>query len=79
MKTFLFELISSEKIIYSGLISEVLIPTKLGLVGIRSGHADMVCQTVAGKIVVNNNEKEFEVGEGFLEVTLAKTTVLILL
>lgn len=67
MKTFLFEYITSEKIIFSGQVQEVLVPTELGIVGIRAGHADMVANITLGKIVIDN-KREFEVKAGFLEV-----------
>ena len=63
---------------YEGEIKSAIIPTSLGLIGILKNHAPLLTQVVPGKAILRTpeGEKEFEVGNGVLEVNNNLLTLL---
>ena len=79
MATFKFELVSPERILFSGDVVSVIIPSTEGEMTVLAGHAPLVATLKAGIVFVqttDQNGKEFFVNGGLVEVNQASTTIL---
>lgn len=79
MATFKFELVSPERILFSGDVVSVIIPSTEGEMTVLAGHAPLVATLKAGILFVQTTEsngKEFFVNGGLVEINQASTTVL---
>jgi len=79
MATFKFELVSPERILFSGEIISVIVPSSEGEMTVLAGHAPLVATLKAGIVFVqttDSNGKEFFVNGGLVEVNHASTTIL---
>ena len=79
MATFKFELVSPERILFSGEVVSVIVPSIEGEMTVLAGHAPMVATLKAGIVFVQttgNNGKEFFVNGGLVEINAASTTIL---
>lgn len=79
MATFKFELVSPERILFSGEVVSVIVPSIEGEMTVLAGHAPMVATLKAGIVFVqttSNNGKEFFVNGGLVEINAASTTIL---
>lgn len=79
MATFKFELVSPERILFSGEIISVIVPSTEGEMTVLAGHAPLVATLKAGIVFVqttDQNGKEFFVNGGLVEVNQASTTIL---
>ncbi len=79
MATFKFELVSPERILFSGEVVSVIIPSVEGEVTVLAGHAPFVATLKAGIVFVqttDQNGKEFFVNGGLVEVNQTSTTIL---
>mgnify|MGYP001544646100 FL=1 len=79
MATFKFELVSPERILFSGDVVSVIIPSVEGEMTVLAGHAPLVATLKAGIVFVQTTEsngKEFFVNGGLVEVNQATTTIL---
>lgn len=79
MATFKFELVSPERILFSGDVVSVIVPSVEGELTVLTGHAPLVAVLKAGIVFVQtteNNGKEFFVNGGIAEVNQAATTIL---
>ena len=79
MATFKFELVSPERILFSGDVVSVIIPSVEGEMTVLAGHAPLVATLKAGIVFVQTTEsngKEFFVNGGLVEVNQASTTIL---
>ena len=79
MATFKFELVSPERILFSGEIISVIVPSAEGEMTVLAGHAPLVATLKAGIVFVqttDSNGKEFFVNGGLVEVNHASTTIL---
>jgi len=79
MATFKFELVSPERILFSGDVVSVIIPSTEGEMTVLAGHAPLVATLKAGIVFVQttaDNGKEFFVNGGLVEVNAASTTIL---
>ncbi|SIR24257.1 F0F1 ATP synthase subunit epsilon [Bosea sp. TND4EK4] len=79
MATFKFELVSPERILFSGEIVSVIIPSAEGEMTVLAGHAPLVATLKTGILLVQTSEsngKEFFVNGGLVEVNQTSTTVL---
>lgn len=74
-----FELVSPEKLLFSGEVDMVVLPAAEGDMGILPGHAPVITTIRPGTICIfngNSVEKRLFVAGGFLEVTPDRCTVL---
>ena len=74
-----FELVSPEKLLFSGEVDMVVLPAAEGDMGILPGHAPVITTIRPGTICIFNGntvEKRLFVAGGFLEVTPERCTVL---
>ena len=79
MATFKFELVSPERILFSGDVVSVIIPSVEGEMTVLAGHAPLVATLKAGIVLVQTSEnsgKEFFVNGGLVEVNQTSTTIL---
>ena len=79
MATFKFELVSPERILFSGDVVSVIVPSTEGEMTVLAGHAPLVATVKAGIVFVqttDSNGKEFFVNGGLVEVNAAATTIL---
>ena len=79
MATFKFELVSPERILFSGDVVSVIIPSVEGEMTVLAGHAPLVATLKAGIVFVqttDQNGKEFFVNGGLVEVNAGSTTIL---
>src|SRR3978361_257837 len=78
MATFHFELVSPEKLLFSGDVEQVDVPGAEGDFGVLSGHAPYVSTLRPGILTVygTSGEQKIVVLGGFAEVSAAGLTVL---
>lgn len=79
MATFKFELVSPERILFSGDVISVIVPSVEGEMTVLAGHAPLVATLKAGIVFIqttDSNGKEFFVNGGLVEVNAAATTIL---
>jgi len=79
MATFKFELVSPERILFSGEVISVIVPSVEGEMTVLAGHAPLVATLKAGIVFVQTTEsngKEFFVNGGLVEVNQETTTIL---
>jgi F-type H+-transporting ATPase subunit epsilon len=74
MATFTFELVSPERILFSGDAVSVIVPSVEGEMTVLAGHAPLVAVLKPGIVLVQtgaSNGKEFFVSGGLVDVMLA--------
>ena len=78
MATFHFDLVSPEKVLFSGEVSQVDVPGSEGDFGVLAGHAPLVTTLRPGVLVVysERDAQRIVVDGGFAEVGPAGLTVL---
>ncbi|SEG32017.1 F0F1 ATP synthase subunit epsilon [Bosea lathyri] len=79
MATFKFELVSPERILFSGDVVSVIVPSTEGEMTVLAGHAPLVATLKAGIVFVQTTEsngKEFFVNGGLVEINAEATTIL---
>ncbi|WP_371348075.1 F0F1 ATP synthase subunit epsilon [Ancylobacter sp. IITR112] len=78
MATFPFELVSPERLVYSGAVTEVIVPGAEGEFGILAGHAPFVSTLKPGVLTIKGDgpAKKLFVRGGFAEANPAGLTVL---
>jgi len=79
MANFKFELVSPERILFSGDVVSVIVPSIEGEITVLAGHAPLVATLKAGIVFVqttDQNGKEFFVNGGLVEINAASTTIL---
>ncbi|GGF47021.1 ATP synthase epsilon chain [Azorhizobium oxalatiphilum] len=78
MATFSFELVSPERLVYSGQVTEVIVPGTEGEFGVMAGHAPFISTISAGILTIKGDgaEKRLFVRGGFAEANPQGLTVL---
>ncbi len=74
-----FELVSPERLLFSGDVDMVVLPAAEGDMGVLPGHAPVIATIRPGTICIyegNSVDKRLFVDGGFLEVTAERCTVL---
>jgi F-type H+-transporting ATPase subunit epsilon len=77
--TFLLDLVTPERTLFSGAVLELVAPGLLGEFGVLPGHANMLAELTAGRLVYRDEsgEKLMAAAGGFAEVTGERVTVLL--
>lgn len=72
------EIITPEKVVYSGEADEVLVPTPNGEIGILPHHVHFMSKIVEGELTIKKGGREsfLAITGGFVEVTNNKVTIL---
>src|SRR5712691_5515593 len=78
MATFHFELVSPEKLLFSGAVDQVDVPGSEGDFGVLAGHAPLMTTLRPGILVLHREAGALKVvvNGGFAEVSAAGLTVL---
>ncbi|GLK73003.1 F0F1 ATP synthase subunit epsilon [Ancylobacter dichloromethanicus] len=78
MATFPFELVSPERLVYSGAVTEVIVPGAEGEFGILAGHAPFVSTLKPGVLTIKGDgaARKLFVRGGFAEANPQGLTVL---
>ena len=78
-KTFNLEIITPERIVYSGAVQAIYLRGQEGHLGILADHAPLVTfvPSCAVKIVLPETEQFAALGQGFLEVNHNQVTLLV--
>ena len=80
MATFKFELVSPERILFSGDVVSVIVPSTEGEMTVLAGHAPLVATLKAGSTRVHvgaNEVLEYATGPGFFKVELDRALALV--
>ncbi len=72
------EIITPEKSLFEGTVSEMVVPGTDGLLGILDNHAPLISTLAKGtvKVKADKGEQTFEINGGVIEVRNNKATVL---
>ena len=73
-----FEVVTPEKVIFSGNIDSLIVPAALGYLGVLSNHAPLVTALEIGVVTYRQDgkPKKMAISGGFLEVVNNKAVVL---
>lgn len=77
-KTFLLEVVTPEKIVFSEQVTELVVPAHEGYLGVLAGHAPLLCTLQPGEIKVEmeKGKRFYSTAGGFMEVSPEKTILL---
>lgn len=77
--TFLLEIITSDRVVFSDEVEMVTATSASGTIGILPQHIPLFSKLVQGevKIIKDNKEHFLAIGGGFIEVTKEKTYILV--
>ncbi len=78
-KLFSLEVISPDKVLFSGQVDMVVVPGEVGELGVLTDHAPLLSTLKAGKVRAKSEGRfeAFEIGSGFIEVDRNRVTVLV--
>jgi F-type H+-transporting ATPase subunit epsilon len=73
------DIITPERAIFHGQVTEVILPGELGQMGILVGHSNLMTLIRAGELIAKSSdgERRFAVASGFAEVTASSVVVLV--
>ena len=76
--TLKLEIVTPQAIVYSEDVHMVTLPAAEGEMGVYPGHVRLITQAVPGEIIVNKNgaDSALAVGEGLIEVTPTRVSIL---
>ncbi|MFH0863706.1 MAG: ATP synthase F1 subunit epsilon [Candidatus Gottesmanbacteria bacterium] len=79
MTSFLLEIITPEQISFQDQVDFVSVPSVNGVLGILPGHIPLFTQLTEGelKILKGKEETYISLGQGFMDITRAKVTILV--
>ncbi len=79
MSTFPLEIVTPDKIVFSGSVEMITAPSALGTIGILPQHIPLFANLVEGEVKISKEGKEYflAIGKGFIEVTKEKTSILV--
>ena len=77
--TFLLDLVTPEKTLFSGEVATVVVPGLLGEFGVLPGHANLLAELTLGRLAyeTSSGETVVAVAGGFADVTGEKVTILL--
>lgn len=75
----MLEIVTPEKVVFSGNVEEVTIPGTEGEFGVLRGHASLLSSIEVGELNFTKEGKKayYSAGTGYAEVTSSKVTVLL--
>lgn len=79
MKTFQLEILTVERVAFSGQVSSLVLRGARGYFGVLAGHAPMVARLVPGRIKMTTGGREYavEAGAGFARVEKDRVSILL--
>ena len=77
--TFPLEIVTPERIAFTDQVEMVVVPTKVGNIGILPRHISLFAQLTEGILKIKKHQEEYylSIGGGFIEVAKDKTIVLV--
>lgn len=78
MNSMNLEIVTPEKIIYTGEVNEIVVNTADGQIGVLPHHVNLFTKVEPGELIlkVNNKDQFLAITGGFLEVSNNKVTIL---
>lgn len=78
-RTFLLEIVTPEKVVWSEQVSSVILPAHHGYLGVLGGHAPMLATLQVGEVIVRGSRGDefIATSGGFVEVMPDKTVLLV--
>ncbi|MHC4606542.1 MAG: F0F1 ATP synthase subunit epsilon [Planctomycetota bacterium] len=72
------EMVTPEKVVFSGDVTELIVPAHEGYLGVLAGHAPLLCTIKPGEVKVRTEGETtfYAAGRGFMEVSRGKTILL---
>lgn len=79
MKTFQTEILTPQKVVFSGQAEALVLKGALGYFGVLAGHAPLITRLVPGKLKLTRDGKEtnFQAGPGFVQVCKERVSILL--
>lgn len=79
MATFLLEIITPDRVVFSDQVEMVTASSAIGTIGILPQHTPLFSKLVQGEVKITKDNKEhfLAIGGGFIEVTKEKTYILV--
>ena len=79
MSTFLLEIITPQRIVFSEQVQQVSVPSSSGQIGVLAHHVPLFSELVEGevKVVRERDEIFLAIGGGYIEVTPQKVSILV--
>ncbi|OGG19911.1 ATP synthase F1 subunit epsilon [Candidatus Gottesmanbacteria bacterium RIFCSPHIGHO2_02_FULL_40_13] len=79
MSTFLLEIITPDRVVFSDQVEMVTATSVMGTIGILPQHVPLFSKLVQGEVKISKDNKDFflAIGGGFIEVTKDKTYILV--
>ena len=80
MADFNLQIISPDRVEFEGQVESLVAPGEAGYFGVLANHTAMLSNLVEGKLSVREaagEEKQYQIGGGFLEVHKNKVVVLV--
>ncbi len=77
-KKFKVEIVTPEKVVFSGEVESLVVPADRGYLGVLAGHAPLLAALRAGEILMRGEggEARYATSGGFMEVTPGRTSLL---
>lgn len=80
-KSFELEIVTPEKMAYSGKVRSLIAPGEIGSLGVLVNHAPLITNLIPGKIIINDIENRLHKfnspDKGFLQILNNKATLLL--
>jgi len=78
-KTFKIDIVTPERVFFSGEASSLIAPGELGYLGVLANHAPLLTPLVPGRVTLKqrDGQKQFRIDRGFLEVCNNKALLLV--
>ena len=77
-KKFKVEIVTPERLVFSGDVESLVVPAERGYLGVLAGHAPLLAALQPGEILMRREggETRFATAGGFMEVTPSRTSLL---
>jgi len=78
-RKFKVEIVTPEKLVFSGDVESLVVPADRGYLGVLAGHAPLLAALQPGEILMRREgggETRYATAGGFMEVTPARTSLL---
>ena len=79
MSTFILEIITPDRIAFTDEVEMVTVPSANGILGILPNHVPLFTNLVQGEVKITKGSEEtfLAIGDGFLEVSAKKVSILV--
>lgn len=76
--TFQLDVITPEKVVFTGEVNEVVVPTKEGQIGILPNHTSLLAQLSHGELIIKigTHDEYFAIEGGFVDVEHNRVSII---